>query len=113
MEDRLDALVYRKLIEHLQARPDTVQNIDMMNTAGFCRNCLAKWRHGAQHQLGMANATYDDALQAVYGMGYAEYKARHQAKANPEQLARFEAVKQLHADHVGSHYILPRHMQVC
>ena len=95
----VDALVYRSLVAHLQQRADAVQNIDMMITAGFCRNCLAKWRHMAQKQVGMANATYEDALKDVYGMSYEEFKSKHQVKASPEKLATFEQAKSLMADH--------------
>ncbi len=86
----IEAAVFRRLREHLvQQRPD-VQNIDLMILAGFCRNCLADWYREAAEQRGVA-MTRDEAREAVYGMPFAEFKARHQAEATPEQLAAFEA----------------------
>ena len=88
----IEAAAFRRLLEHLmQQRPD-VQNIDLMILAGFCRNCLADWYREAAEHRGMA-ITRDEAREAVYGMPFAEFKARHQAEATPEQLAAFEARK--------------------
>ena len=89
---QLEAAAFRRLIRHLsQDRPD-VQNIDLMILAGFCRNCLADWYREAAENKGIG-MTRDEAREAVYGMPFAEFKARHQAEATPEQLAAFEARK--------------------
>ena len=86
----LEAAAFRRLRQHLlQERPD-VQNIDLMILAGFCRNCLADWYREAAETKGIG-MTRDEAREAVYGMPFAEFKARHQAEATPEQLAAFEA----------------------
>ena len=87
----LEAAAFRRLVSHLQNRPD-VQNIDLMILAGFCRNCLADWYREAAETKGIG-MTRDEAREAVYGMPFAEFKARHQAEATPEQLAAFEARK--------------------
>lgn len=92
-----EAAAFRKLVSHLQARTD-VQNIDVMNLAGFCRNCLAKWLMAGAAESG-AQVDYDTAREAVYGMPYAEWKAQHQARATPEQLERFEQTRSQHARH--------------
>jgi uncharacterized protein len=75
----LEAAAFRALVEHLRARPE-VQNIDLMNLAGFCRNCLSKWYRAAAEQRGL-NLSYEDARAIVYGMPYVEWKARHQTEA--------------------------------
>ena len=77
----------RKLVAHLRDRHD-VQNIDLMNLAGFCRNCLAKWYQAAAEAQGQPIG-YEAARELVYGMPYAEWKARHQTEATPEQQAQF------------------------
>ena len=88
----IEAAAFRRLLRHLvQERPD-VQNIDLMIQAGFCRNCLADWYREAAAGAGVA-MTKDEARAAVYGMPFAEWKARHQAEATPEQLAAFEAAQ--------------------
>ena len=88
----IEAAVFRRLRDHLlQQRPDA-QNIDLMILAGFCRNCLADWYREAAVERGIA-MDKDAAREAVYGMPFAEFKARHQAEATPEQLAAFEARK--------------------
>ncbi|MEC7949154.1 MAG: DUF1244 domain-containing protein [Myxococcota bacterium] len=92
-----EAAAFRKLVAHLQRRTD-VQNIDVMNLAGFCRNCLAKWLMAGASEAGAA-IDYDTARAAVYGMPYAEWKTQHQQKATPEQLARFEETRSDHAQH--------------
>ncbi|WP_207062977.1 DUF1244 domain-containing protein [Motiliproteus sp. SC1-56] len=94
-QTRLEAAAFRGLVEHLQKRTD-VQNIDLMNLAGFCRNCLSKWYLAAAKDAGV-EMDYEQALSYVYGMSYADWKATHQAKATPEQLQQFEATKPLHA----------------
>jgi len=73
---RVEAAAFRRLVEHLQSRTD-VQNIDLMELAGFCRNCLSKWYVAAAEQEGEA-VELEDARALVYGMPYAEWKAKHQ-----------------------------------
>jgi molybdopterin adenylyltransferase len=92
-----EAQAFRKLVAHLQENND-VQNMDIMNLAGFCRNCLSKWHHSAGKQLGFAGS-YDDSLELVYGMPYAEWKRKFQTPATPEQLALFKQNKHRHAKH--------------
>jgi uncharacterized protein len=83
LDDRAAAAAFRRLVRHLRHRTDA-QNVDLMGLAGFCRNCLSDW-------VGEAGGLpKEDAREAVYGMPYAEWKARHQAEASPEQLARME-----------------------
>ena len=91
----VEAAAFRGLVAHLQRRTD-VQNIDLMNLAGFCRNCLAKWYMKAAEANGVA-MSYDDARQAIYGMAYDDWKDRHQKPATDEQLQTFEETKPLHA----------------
>lgn len=83
----LEAVVFRRLVEHLRTRTD-VQNIDLMNLAGFCRNCLSNWLKDAADAQGVA-LSKDESREAVYGMPYEEWKARHQREATPEQQAAF------------------------
>jgi hypothetical protein len=83
----IEAAAFRRLLAHLDERKD-VQNIDLMNLAGFCRNCLAKWYRAAAEQQGIA-LDYEDAREAVYGMPYEEWKAKYQSAASAEQLASF------------------------
>ena len=83
----IEAAVYRKLVEHLRAKPD-VQNIDLMNLADFCRNCLSKWYVAAAEDCGV-EINYEQAREVVYGMPYAEWKSKYQKEATPEQLAAF------------------------
>ena len=87
MRTELEAAAFRRLLDHLRSRPD-VQNIDLMNLAGFCRNCLANWYREAAEARGIAIGK-DEARETVYGMPYAEWQARHQTEAKPEQLAAF------------------------
>ena len=89
--DKIEAAVFRRLLEHLDERKD-VQNIDLMNLAGFCRNCLSKWYMAAAEEAG-ESVDYDRARERVYGMPYDEWKAKYQAPASAEQLAAFEANK--------------------
>ena len=91
-----EAHAFRTLVEHLRQRTD-VQNIDLMNLAGFCRNCLSKWYRAAAEDKGL-EMSYDDAREIVYGMPYEEWKAKHQAEATVEQQQAFAAV-QARADH--------------
>ncbi|HEU4409766.1 MAG TPA: DUF1244 domain-containing protein [Polyangiaceae bacterium] len=72
----IEAAAFRRLLAHFRERTD-VQNIDVMNLAGFCRNCLAKWYKAAAEERGVA-LSYDEAREAVYGMPYDEWKAKHQ-----------------------------------
>ena len=88
----IEAAAFRRLLDHLMVERPDVQNIDLMILAGFCRNCLADWYREAAETKGIG-MTRDEAREAVYGMPFAEFKARHQAEATPEQLAAFEARK--------------------
>ncbi len=87
----LEAAAFRRLLAHLDERKDA-QNIDMMNLAGFCRNCLSKWYKAAAEERGI-DIDYEDARELVYGMPYSEWKEKHQQKATPEQLARFNEIE--------------------
>ncbi|MDX9860607.1 MAG: DUF1244 domain-containing protein [Rhodospirillales bacterium] len=91
----LEAAAFRGLVAHLRQRTD-VQNIDLMNLAGFCRNCLSKWYRAAAEERGL-DMTYDEAREIVYGMPHAEWQARYQKEATDEQKRRFEDTKPLHA----------------
>ena len=88
----IEAAAFRRLLDHLMVERPDVQNIDLLILAGFCRNCLADWYREAAENKGIG-MTRDEAREAVYGMPFAEFKARHQAEATPEQLAAFEARK--------------------
>jgi hypothetical protein len=90
----LEAAAFRRLVEHLRQRTD-VQNLDLMNLAGFCRNCLSNWLKDAADARGLP-LTKDESRESVYGMPYEEWKARHQGEAAPEKLARFEKAKGAH-----------------
>ncbi len=83
----LEAAAFRTLVGHLRDRTD-VQNIDMMNLAGFCRNCLSKWYRAAAEEKGM-EMSYDEAREIVYGMTYDEWKEKYQAEASAEDIAKF------------------------
>ena len=84
----LEAAVYRRLVEHLRTRTD-VQNIDLMNLSGFCRNCLSNWLKDAADAKGVA-MTKDESREAVYGMSYEEFKSRYQKEASAEQKTAFD-----------------------
>jgi uncharacterized protein len=84
--DAAAAAAFRRLVAHLQHRTDA-QNVDLMGLAGFCRNCLGDWLAEASDGA----LTKEQGREAVYGMPYAEWKARHQQPATPEQLARMNA----------------------
>jgi uncharacterized protein len=88
---QIEAQAFRRLLEHLRSHPE-VQNLDLMNLAGFCRNCLSKWYRAAAAEQGV-ELDYEQAREIVYGMPYAEFKQRHQQEATPEQLARFAAAE--------------------
>ena len=84
----IESRVFQKLIQHLQKYPE-VQNIDLMNLAYFCRNCISKWYGSAAAEQGV-ELDYDQTREIVYGMPYVEYKAKHQEKASAEQLEAFQ-----------------------
>ena len=87
----LEAATFRRLLRHFSERTD-VQNIELMNLAGFCRNCLSKWYRAAAEERGI-EMSYDEARELVYGMPYSEWKSEHQQDATPEQQAAFEATQ--------------------
>lgn len=80
---KLEAAAFRRLVTHLQDRTD-VQNIDMMNLTGFCRNCMSRWYHQAAETAGI-EMNESDARKVVYGMDYADWKEQFQTEATPEQ----------------------------
>lgn len=88
----IEAAVLRRLLQHLDERKD-VQNIELMNLAGFCRNCLAKWMVAAAEAEG-ESLNYEQAREKIYGMPYDEWKQRYQKEASAEQLAAFEQRKE-------------------
>ena len=90
----LEAAAFRRLVEHLRARAD-VQNIDLMNLAGFCRNCLSNWMKDAADAQGVP-LTKEASREAVYGMPYDEWRAKYQREATPEQQAAFEKASHKH-----------------
>lgn len=96
---KLEAAAFRGLVEHLQKRTD-VQNIDLMNLSGFCRNCLSKWYMNAATDEGV-EMDYDQAREIVYGMPFDAWKKSHQQPASEEQMQQFEATRTLHADVSG------------
>ena len=85
----LEAAAFRRLVQHLDENKE-VQNIDLMNLAGFCRNCLSKWYRAAAEDKGI-EMDYEEAREVVYGMPYNDWKARYQIEATPEQRAAFDA----------------------
>lgn len=84
----IESGVYRRLIEHLRKYPE-VQNIDLMNLAYFCRNCISKWYLAEAGERGVP-LDYDQAREIVYGMPYGDYKDRYQREATPEKVAAFK-----------------------
>ncbi len=93
IETELQAAAFRTLVAHLQKNTD-VQNIDLMNLAGFCRNCLSKWYLAAAEDKGL-EMDYEQARELVYGMPYSEWKSRYQTEASAEQKGKFaEAIQQ-------------------
>jgi len=90
----LEAAVYRRLVEHLRSRTD-VQNIDMMNLAGFCRNCLSNWMKDAADAKGIPMSK-DQSREIVYGEPFDQWKAKHQKEASNEQKAAFEKSSAAH-----------------
>ncbi len=85
---QLEAVAFRRLLQHLRERSD-VQNIDLMNLAGFCRNCLSNWYAEAAAQAGIA-LSKEEAREIIYGMPYDEWRRLHQKEASPGKLADFE-----------------------
>jgi hypothetical protein len=90
----LEAAAFRRLLEHLRTRTD-VQNIDMMNLAGFCRNCLSNWMKEAADAKGVPMSK-DQSREAIYGMPFEEWKAKYQKEAGAEKLAAFEKARPKH-----------------
>jgi len=90
----LEVAAFRRLVQHLQDRTD-VQNIDLMNLAGFCRNCLSKWYRAAAEEKGIPLSD-GQAREIVYGMPYDQWKALHQKEASAEQKAAFAAANPQH-----------------
>jgi hypothetical protein len=97
----LEAAAFRTLLQHLRDRAD-VQNIDLMNLAGFCRNCLAKWYRAAAEERGLA-MSYDEARELVYGMPYEDWKVLHQTEAAPEKQAASEQAYERTHGHKHGH----------
>ena len=87
----IESDVFQALIKHLQNKTE-VQNIDLMNLADFCRNCLSKWYVAAAKEKGV-EVSYDEAREIVYGMPYNEWKSLHQKEATKEQLEKFNSRK--------------------
>jgi uncharacterized protein len=90
----LEAAVYRRLVEHLRSRTD-VQNIDLMNLAGFCRNCLSNWMKDAADAKGISMSK-DESREIVYGEPYEQWRAKHQKEASKEQQAAFAKAAHKH-----------------
>ena len=91
----LEAAAFRRLLQHLGTRTD-VQNIDLMNLAGFCRNCLGNWYQEAAAERGVP-VDKEQAREQIYGMPYAEWRAKYQKEATPEQQKAFAAYQAKHA----------------
>lgn len=87
----LESAVFQRLVDHLRSNPD-VQNIDMMNLAGFCRNCLSNWYMDAAKDKGI-ELSKDQSREIVYGMPYSEYKTKHQTEVSPDKLAQFDEAR--------------------
>ena len=87
----IESATFRKLLDHLRSNPD-VQNIDMMNLANFCRNCISKWYVAEAEKIGK-KISYDEARELIYGMPYSEYKEKYQKEATKEQLEKFNERK--------------------
>ena len=89
LKTELEAAAFRRLVSHLRGRTD-VQNIDLMNLSGFCRNCLSNWYMEAANERGQ-DMSKDQARELIYGMPYNEWRDKYQTEATPEQQARFAA----------------------
>ena len=87
-QTEVEAAVFRQLVAHLDSHKE-VQNIDLMNLAGFCRNCLSKWYSAAAAELG-TEVDYDQAREIIYGMPYSEWKKHYQKEASAEQMTEFQ-----------------------
>tara|TARA_B100000900_G_C20529724_1_gene695793 strand:- start:382 stop:675 length:294 start_codon:yes stop_codon:yes gene_type:complete len=87
----IEAATFRRIVKHLQENPD-VQNIDLMNLANFCRNCISKWYASESSSKG-DELSYDEARNLIYGMPYSEYKEKYQKEATKEQMEKFNAGK--------------------
>jgi uncharacterized protein len=96
-QTELEAAAFRALVQHLRERND-VQNIDLMNLAGFCRNCMSKWYRAAAEEKGL-EMDYEQAREIVYGMAYADWKAANQGEASPEQLAKIKEAMAQQGEH--------------
>ncbi len=96
-ELELEAAVFQRLVKHLRERPD-VQNIDLMNLANFCRNCLSNWYRDAAEEKGIP-LSKEASRDIVYGMPYAEWKDKHQTEASADKLSRFEEVRPKEGEH--------------
>jgi hypothetical protein len=90
----LEAAAFRRLLEHLRSRTD-VQNIDLMNLAGFCRNCLSNWYREAAEDKGIP-LSKDESRELVYGMPYADWQRQYQKEASPDVKAAFEKSRPAH-----------------
>jgi len=93
----IQAAVFRKLLQHLEENTQ-VQNIDLMNLAGFCRNCLAKWYMAESNHRG-ETLDYEKARELIYGMPYDTWKEKHQTPATPDQMARFNQKPSTESSH--------------
>lgn len=91
-QQELEAATFRRLVEYLREHTE-VQNIDLMNLAGFCRNCLSKWYRAAAQERGL-ELDYEQARERVYGMPYSEWKAKYQQEATPQQVEAYRARQQ-------------------
>ena len=94
-DTELEAAAFRRLLQHLNEKRSDVQNIDLMILAGFCRNCLSDWYREAAEARGIAMSK-DAARERIYGEPFAQWKAKHQKEATPEQLAAFAAAQKRH-----------------
>ena len=90
----IEAAAFRRLVEHFRNRTD-VQNIDLMNLAGFCRNCCSKWYRAAAEERGI-EMSYEEAREIIYGMPYKEWKEKYQTEASAEQRAEFDSAAGKH-----------------
>ena len=90
----LEAAAFRRLVDHLKTRTD-VQNIDLMNLAGFCRNCLSNWLKDAADAQGVA-LSKDESREAIYGMPFEDWKAKYQKDASADKLGTFEKARPKH-----------------
>jgi hypothetical protein len=93
-QTELEAAAFRRLVQHLRQRSD-VQNIDLMNLAGFCRNCLSNWYRDAATEAGL-DLSKDETREIVYGMSYEDWKNLHQEEADAAQKTAFEQAKPAH-----------------